>query len=124
LFWEGDTNLDWNFDQGFVVKGEDTEEFLRQSLKTMGLTPREYNDFLVYWVPQMQDNPYNMITFADKQYEQLAPLTITPKPDSILRVHMVFKPLEKPVSIPKQKLKPFDRQGFTVVEWGGTRAKQ
>ena len=121
LFWKGNAGANWRFDEGFVVKGEDTERFLINALKTMGLTPREYNDFIVYWLPEMQHNPYNLITFATDEYEQLAPLTVTPKPDSILRVHMVYRALNEPVEIKEQKLTPFERKGFTVVEWGGTR---
>jgi hypothetical protein len=34
---------------------------------------------------------------------------------------MIFKPLNKPVNIQEQELKPFIRNGFTVVEWGGTK---
>ena len=88
----------------------------------MGLTPKEYNDFIVYWVPKMQGNKYNLITFSTEQYEQLAQLTVSPKPDSLLRVHMVYKPLEKPIKIPQQKLSKFTRKGITVVEWGGSIA--
>ncbi len=122
LFWEGKERVNWDFASGFVVKGKDTEKFLREKLAFMGLTPREYNDFITYWVPQMQGADYNLITFAGAQYEALAPLTVTPAPDSVLRVHMVFKTLDAPVEIPEQTLKPFERKGFTVVEWGGTNA--
>lgn len=120
LFWEGNKQINWRFDSGFVVKGGDTERFLLQKLAYMGLTPREYNDFITYWVPRMQHNAYNLITFATDQYEELAPLTVTPTPDSVLRVHMVYKAVDAPADIPEQVLSPFTRKGFTVVEWGGT----
>lgn len=123
LFWDGSKRIDWRFDSGFCVKGSETEEFLRKVLPYMGLTAREYNDFITYWVPKLAGSPYNLITFAGEQYEQLAPLTVSPAPDSILRVHMVYKPLTAPVEIPEQTLKPFTRTGFTVVEWGGTIAR-
>ena len=122
LFWEGNERIDWIFDRGFVVKGSDTEAFLLEKLPLMGLTPREYNDFITYWVPLMKHEPYNLITFADEQYEALAPLTVTPTPDSVLRVHMVFKGIDAPIAIPAQELPTFERKGFTVVEWGGTNA--
>lgn len=121
LFWEGNAEASWSFDEGFVVKGTETERFLQNALSTMGLTPREYNDFIVYWLPEMQGNAYNLITFATKEYEALAPLTVSPQPDSILRVHMVYKALKTPIQVKEQKLTPFTRKGFTVVEWGGTR---
>ncbi|MEG6522360.1 hypothetical protein [Desulfotomaculum sp. 1211_IL3151] len=120
LFWEGVSNFnDWNLSKGYVVKGEDTKKFLQETLSKMGLTPREYNDFIVYWLPQMVDNKYNLIHFAQKEYEELAPIHVYPKPDSILRVFMVFKPLDNYLEIDKQTINGFVRKGFTVVEWGG-----
>lgn len=122
LFWEGGARPIWEFESGFVVKGSDTESFLREKLAYLGLTPREYNDFITYWVPKMQNSPYNLIMFADEQYEELAPLTVTPEPDSVVRVHMVYMPLDEPIEVPEQELTPMERDGFTVVEWGGTDA--
>jgi hypothetical protein len=89
----------------------------------MGLTPREYNEFIVYWLPIMKENKYNLITFAGEEYENIAQLKITPQPDSILRIMMLFKPLNKPIKVEEQQLKPFTRKGFTVVEWGGTQVQ-
>lgn len=125
LFWEGQTKLpvNWDLTNGFVVKGQDTIPFLQDTLSKMGLTPREYNEFIVYWYPRIKDNPYNLIHFADKEYTDTAPLTITPTPDSLLRVFMVYKPLTKNISIEPQTINPFVRKGFTAVEWGGTEIK-
>lgn len=120
LFWEGECTPDYDMSHGFVVKGEDTAAFLQQTLSEMGLTPREYNEFIVYWLPQMQGNAYNLITFQQEAYTDRAQLDITPKPDSILRVFMVFQPLDEPVQIEAPRPEPFERKGFTVVEWGGT----
>ena len=106
--------------EGFVVRGEDTADFLREKLSYMGLTPREYNEFIVYWLPLMQDNPYNLISFQTDAYTDAARLDISPAPDSILRIFMVYSPLTEPVELPEQQLSPFERSGFTVVEWGGT----
>lgn len=123
LFWEGTYKHKWDMSKGFVVKGSATETFLQDKLKYMGLTPREYNEFIVYWAPEMKKNNYNLITFAGEDYTDNAKLTITPKPDTILRVFMVYKPLNKPINIEEQKLEQFNRSGFTVVEWGGTEVK-
>lgn len=104
-----------------TMSGE-AEQFFVEKLSYMGLTPREYNDFIVYWLPEIKQNDYNLITFSTEQYEELAPLVISPSPDRILRVHMVYKKLNQPIKIKPQTLKPFERKGFTVVEWGGSRA--
>ena len=119
LYWEGVSSNRWDMSHGFVVKGSGTADFLQKKLSSLGLTPREYNEFIVYWLPVMQKNQYNLITFAGKDYDSLAPLEITPKPDSVLRVMMLYKPLDKPVNVQPQTLAPFVRKGFSVVEWGG-----
>lgn len=123
LFWEGESYTSMNYDlsTGFVVKGEDTISFLQNTLSKMGLTPKEYNEFIVYWYPKMKDNKYNLIHFAEKEYTDNAPLEITPKPDSILRVFMVYKPLDEYLNIKPQEIKGFERNGFSVIEWGGTK---
>lgn len=95
LFWEGVANVKWDMSKGFVVSGVETENFLREKLQYLGLTSREYNEFIVYWLPIMQNNKYNLITFAGEEYENIAKLNITPQPDSIQRVMMVFKPLDE-----------------------------
>lgn len=67
----------------------------------------------------MEPNPYNLIAFQSQAYTDSARLTITPEPDSLLRVFMAWKPLEAPVELPAQDLPAFQREGFTAVEWGG-----
>ena len=62
----------------------------------------------------------NLISFQGDVYDDSAKLDITPAPDSILRVFMAYKPLDKPIEVPEQVFQPFERSGFTVVEWGGS----
>lgn len=125
LFWEG-SNENWEYDltKGFIVEGKNTAEFLQEKLSKLGLTPKEYNEFIVYWLPQMINNKYNLIHFATKEeYDDRAELVIDPKPDSMLRVFMVFKKLDNPISVEPQQIKSFERKGFSVVEWGGSEVR-
>lgn len=124
LFWEGESNIEYDTDKGFCVSGEDTEEFLRKKLKILGLNNVELEDFLDFWVPFMKKNPYNKISFQTTNYTENAKLIINPKPDSILRVYMVFEPLEEYVEIEEQALDTFKRIGFAVIEWGGSIYKE
>ena len=121
LFWEGTSNKQWEFPDGFIVKGTETAEFLEEKLSLMGLTANEYNDFIVYWLPLMVKNEYNLIRFPNEEYNKDFPLKITPKPESVLRIYMVFKAVDSPYILPEQELQPFNRKGFTVVEWGGSQ---
>lgn len=120
LFWEGEGYGEPDFSEGFVVKGEDTVSFLQETLAAMGMMPKEYNEFIVYWLPYLQNNAYNLISFQWENYEEAAKLHITPEPDNLLRVFMAFKALDEPMDLPEQKLPVLQREGFTVVEWGGT----
>ena len=119
LYWEGVTSTEYDFSQGFCVPGEDTAAFLEDALARLGLTRREANEFIVYWLPRMEPHPYNLIAFQAAAYTDHARLTITPEPDSLLRVFMAWQPLDGQTDIPPQDLPAFDRTGFTVVEWGG-----
>ena len=123
LFWEAESDTVYDFSQGFCVAGEDTGEFLRETLSAMGLTAKEYNEFIVYWLPLMQGNTYNLISFQSEAYTKSAVLTVTPAPDNLLRVFMAWKPLTEAVEIAPQTFLPFNRDGFTVVEWGGAQVK-
>ena len=121
LFWEGTDDIAYDMTEGFVVAGEDTADFLQEKLSYMGLTPKEYNEFIVYWLPLMESNPYNLIAFQGDVYTDHAVLKITPEPDSLLRVFMAFAPLEEKITLPEQTLQTFTREGFSVVEWGGAQ---
>lgn len=123
LFWEGENKTDYDFSTGFCVAGADTADFLRETLAEIGLTPKEYNEFIVYWLPKMQENPYNLISFQSERYTDTAKLDIDPEPDSVLRVFMAWKPLHRAQTIEPQTFTPFARDGFTVVEWGGCEVK-
>jgi hypothetical protein len=123
LFWEGISPLEFTYSDGFVVKGSDTEKFLESSLEIIGLTRREANEFIMFWLPQMESNAYNLIHFSTDEYEEIAQLKITPEPESLLRIMMVWSPLDNRIEIPQQNLYDLkvERNGFTVVEWGGKR---
>ena len=121
IYWNGVSSaFTPNWESGFVVRGEDTVEFLQTTLAEMGMLPYEYNEMIVYWLPYMEHHDYNLIHFAAEEYTDIARMTITPEPDSLLRVFMVFQELDEPIEIPEQTFEPFFREGFTVVEWGGS----
>lgn len=123
LYWEGASAAEYDFSRGFCVPGADTAAFLEDSLAKLGLTRREANEFIVYWLPRMEDNAYNLISFQSESYTGHAKLTIDPQPDSLLRVFMAWRPLTEPVEIPEQELPAFNRTGFAAVEWGGAELR-
>ncbi len=120
LYWEGESDISYDYSEGFCVKGEDTAEFLETALEKLGLNRREANEFIVYWLPRMESNAYNLIAFQDEIYTDNAQLDITPEPDTIIRVFMVWKSVDEMIDLPTQELSAPQRRGFVAVEWGGT----
>ncbi|MDF2589386.1 MAG: hypothetical protein K0S41_3227 [Anaerocolumna sp.] len=119
LFWEGKLGIDYDMSKGFCISGNKTKEFLNNILSSIGLNTTEKDEFIEFWVPFMEKNPYNKICFQTTAYTDNAKLNIKPTPDTILRVYMVFQPLNYSVEIEEQTFDHFNREGFTVVEWGG-----
>lgn len=123
LYWEGLNTNKTNMNEGFVVEGKDTIEFLEEKLEILGLNEKEAQEFIIYWLPQMEDNKYNYIRFETiEEINENMPLEITPVPDNIIRINMQWKALDEYIQVEEQLLeKAPERTGFTVVEWGGTK---
>ena len=52
------------------------------------------------------------------------PLIIEPKPDKVIRILMDYKPLKEKITVEEEVLEKQEREGFTVIEWGGSIIKQ
>jgi hypothetical protein len=130
LFWEATTGeLNYvkaeNGMEGFVIATDSAAQFLENALTALGLTSTEQTDFITFWAPRMIASPYALVQFlTDDEYaENISTMTISPAPDAMRRVFMLFTPLQSPNSafvVSPQQLIPFERSGFTVVEWGGS----
>ncbi len=125
LYYESTSAIDFDIEEdGFIVKGTDIIKFLEEKLEILGLSQRETEEFIVYWLPKLQKNEYNYIRFATiEEINSNMPIKINPNPDTIIRVLMTFKGLEKPIEVKEQELKTPERTGFVAVEWGGTEIK-
>ena len=123
LYWEGELNTQYDFSRGFCVKGENTAAFLEEALSALGLTRREANEFIVFWLPMMENNHYNIISFQTESYTEAAELIAAPAPDTLIRVFMAWQASDVFVDLPAQELSAPERTGFVVVEWGGSEVK-
>ncbi len=120
LYWEENTYNKVDFHEGFYVTKENAIPFLEDKLTTLGLTPREQNEFIMYWLPILEKNEQSVVYFelTDSLQKNNA-LNITPTPDSLLRIRIHVKKVDNKVDIKEQVLPTFERTGFTAVEWGG-----
>lgn len=128
IYWAGHS-FSGNYirpSSGWVISDRDLDTFLKEKLIEIGLNSQERGDMLEYWIPELKraKSPFYRISFLQtEQMNFIAPLSISPYPDTLFRVFLDWVPL---VSIPEempipQKLHRLERQGFTVVEWGGLK---
>lgn len=121
LFWEAakHTSFTLNPENTDCIANVDVQTYLEKSLKTLGLNAREMNDFMVYWLPILEQNPYSLIEWKTTEYTDMAKLHISPKPETLIRIFMVFKWSEQIVATKNVELQKTRRKGYSVVEWGG-----
>ncbi len=121
LFWEGFARREYpEIKQGFVVKRQDTIKTMYSHLSKLGLNQKESDDFVDFWISKVPDTPYVRLSWlGTADMNKLAPLYISPVPDTLIRVFLDMEGLNGPVYIQPQVLTALSRQGFTAVEWGG-----
>lgn len=122
LHREGVTDAEYNMSRGFVAAGANTAAFPQEKPAYIGLPPREYNGFMVYWLPKMQGNAHNHIAFVGDEYGKSAPLSITPPPNSLLRVFMVYRPWRPRCRWRNKRFPHSSARAFAL--WNGAAARQ
>ena len=83
----------------------------------MGMGEKEIQDFKKYWLPELKTEPYYFFHFYQNDVlDEIAPITITPKPEKISRILMTYYGMQKPFEVKKQELKAFERTGYFAIE--------
>ena len=120
LYWDQKSLLKEDFSEGFFVTKDNAIEFLETTLTKIGLNDRERNEFIMYWLPILEQNEMSIVKYIlTDELQNKNTLIIEPKPDSLLRVNIDIKKVDKEINIKKQELPTFNRTGFTAIEWGG-----
>jgi hypothetical protein len=120
LFWEGTGVAYETPREGFLVKDGNVDAFLQSTLAKYGLNEQESAEFRAFWVPRMTGAPYYRVSFLTDAWSKAAPLLVTPKPATSIRLFMDWRKLGAPVSVQEPTITTPLRKGFTLVEWGGT----
>ncbi|RDX57009.1 hypothetical protein OH76DRAFT_1394753 [Lentinus brumalis] len=107
-------------------------------LKSLSLHTSARNDFITYWLPALSKTPYVALRFVPQAaYERAAELEVTPTPDVVTRVFMLFRGVSAEdtksatwvaardraghvdwPSIVGVKVEAWDKSRFRVLEWG------
>lgn len=126
IFWDGELTADrWpmNNDHAFVVTSDTLLRFFEHYLSRVGFNDQEKQDFITYWYPRMQIHKKLLVRFLlNEAYAAIAPLHVTPPPDNMLRLFMIWSPVSGDFTISSsgRDIPPFSRKGLTLVEWGGS----
>lgn len=123
LFWEGKGGIYDTPSKGWVIAKSEADFFVAGKLRQFGFNTQEIIDFLEFWSPKLQEgeDEYLWISFWGTQYmDSIAPIEITPAPDSILRVLMDYHETPEFYETTPPRIPQFKREGFVVTEWGGT----
>jgi hypothetical protein len=107
--------------RGFLVNYEDLGEFFERILPAAGLQGKEITDFKEWWLGgRLKHAKYYFVRLLDrKTIDDIEPMTISPKPDTLIRIRFVFTPLNEKIETVEPLIETPQRQGFTAVEWGG-----
>lgn len=120
LYWDEVRYHEVSFNEGFYVTKENAINFLEEKMSLIGLNDKEKNEFIMYWLPILENNKQSLVYFELTEERELNnKLIIEPTPNSLLRVNIHIKKVDKKVNIKEQKLESFKRVGFTAIEWGG-----
>lgn len=119
LFYESETYRGfYELREGYTIPAEGRREAFEDILKRCGLNETEINDFCEFWCEKLESGvSYAMYPQLTDTVDRAMPVTVEPKPDSVLRVWFAFVPNDAPKEEPI--IGQFERNGFTMVEWGG-----
>lgn len=119
LFYESAASpADFQTQKGFFLKARNRAEQLEGILDQYSFNQTEKADFITYWTQRLDPNQnYAMYPQDTERIDAVMPLTVTPAPDHVHRLWFAFVATDEPPKAPN--VVPFERGGFTVIEWGG-----
>ena len=107
---------------GFHVKSDNIVSFLTEKADVLGLNTAEKKEFVRYWSKRMQETNwkyFRVYFLQNEEVDNYFPIKVTPEPKTSNRLQIVIRQAKKREKIEEQKLIPINRDGFTLVEWGG-----
>ncbi|KAI0826000.1 hypothetical protein BC629DRAFT_41264 [Irpex lacteus] len=83
-------------DTAVLLPIEKVPVYLDQALKALTLHTEARTSFITYWLPSLLKHKHVALQFLpQKSYEAAAPMTISPVPDVVTRVFMLFRGVEE-----------------------------
>ncbi len=129
LFWEASHQPDFAFEHqegklaGKILAREAVLPYLDSVLTYMNFNAREKTDFITYWGPRLAENNYSLVQFVvQDQCQRFGEYEINPQPEHFNRFYIIYSAFDRYpgfLQLLPQELRPFERGGFELFEWGG-----
>lgn len=104
---------------GFSVPAEQRATRFKELLDEYGFTTEERDDFIEFWTKELEAGvDYIMYPQYTETADLAYPVTVTPKPDTSIRIWFVFM-RDHGQEYTQEEIVPFERIGKTMFEWGG-----
>lgn len=120
LFYESETQpFFFGNKEGWLIKADERAERYTEILTEYGFNEKEIADFVEFWVDKLPEGvDYMMYPNDTEIIDRAMPVSFSTEPDSIFRIWFTFEAYDDQ-EVPEPEVEEFNRDGFTVVEWGG-----
>ncbi|KAK7056622.1 hypothetical protein VNI00_002339 [Paramarasmius palmivorus] len=89
LFWEAHPS------DSVLLHIAEVPKYLDRSLIALGLHTEARTSFITYWLPSLLKHTHVALRYLPQAaYERAAPLSVTPTPDVVTRIFMLFKGID------------------------------
>ncbi len=105
---------------GWRLDGARLDEELAALAGRIGLNEAESTEFVAFWSERLPDGEHwAALPVWNEGLDGWSALDVEPAPDSVWRVWVFFAPLDSPIGMAEPELPVVERNGTTVIEWGG-----
>jgi len=120
LFYECKVPNLFQYDRGWIIKGENLTHFFQNNLAESGFSNEEILDFIEYWIPLLDSSTaYRIYPQYKDVISSIIGLIFSKEPDNLLRLFYVIKENSSlNVHLHEPEIPEFQREGYFVVEWG------
>lgn len=126
LFYEAEVPEEgFQKETGWKIEAGKHETLLSGILDKYGFNKKEKEDFLDFWLGMLdEDTDYYAYPQGNTEVDAMMPLLLDPYPDHVFRLWFYFEPAngKEPPQTPGEPDR-IQRNGFSVVEWGGMLKK-
>ncbi|HOJ10141.1 MAG TPA: hypothetical protein PK733_06065 [Clostridiales bacterium] len=126
LFYEALVpDSDFQKKNGWKIRWNSRRNDIIKILDKYSFNEKEKSDFLEYWTEKLvHSKDYIFYPQENIQVDTIMPVILSKEPDNIFRIWFYIEPNEGQDTLEPEQNMVINRNGFTVVEWGGILASE